>query len=65
MDLRCPNKLHGRMIDNDILEIACDSRWCGKKTGNLVLHRFSVETGELISTKIFKIPQKLSSNGGY
>lgn len=56
MDIRCPHKLHGRMLDDGLIEVACDSRWCGKRPGVVILHRFKPETGELVETLKFKAP---------
>ena len=56
MDLHCGKKLHGRLIANGLIEVACDSRWCGKTPGNVVLHRFDPMTGELVETRRFKKP---------
>lgn len=56
MDLHCGNKLHGRLLDNGLIEVACQSRMCGKVAGNVVLHRFDPITGELIDTKMYKKP---------
>jgi hypothetical protein len=53
-ELRCPNKLHGTM-ENGVIEVRCDSRWCGKRPGVIIIHRFSVN-GELIETLKFKNP---------
>lgn len=58
MDIRCPNKLHGRQLDDEVIEVACDSRWCGKEPGTVILHRFSLKTGELLETLKFKAPHK-------
>lgn len=57
MDLRCDNKLHGVLdTDEELLEVRCTSRWCGKRNGIVVLHRFNVHTGELVETLRFKDP---------
>lgn len=60
MDIRCRNKLHARMVEDGfgVLEVACDSRWCGKNSGIVVLHRFDLKTGELLETLKFKAPHK-------
>lgn len=54
MELRCGNKMHGRLTDSGLLEVLCGSKFCGKKPGVVVLHRFNVETGELVETLRFK-----------
>lgn len=53
MELRCDNKLHG-IVDGDIVEVRCDSRWCGKRPDNVVIHRFNTKTGEVETTRQFK-----------
>lgn len=64
MDIRCPNKLHGRMVEEGfgVLEVSCDSRWCGKTSGIVVLHRFDLDTGRLLETLRFKSPSKPASS---
>lgn len=54
MDMRCKAKLHGRITDTGLFEVACGSAFCGKKPGVVVLHRFNVQTGELVETLKFK-----------
>jgi hypothetical protein len=39
------------------IEVACPSRWCGKRPGVLVLHVFSTRTGELLTTRQFRTPE--------
>lgn len=58
MDLHCGKKLHGRILDNGLIEVDCDSRWCGKLPGVVVLHRFDPFTGELTETLRFKSTPK-------
>lgn len=55
-ELRCPNKLHGLILDEDVLEVKCDSRFCGARKGVVVLHRFNVSTGKLIQTLRYADP---------
>lgn len=57
-DLRCSSKKHGVILDDRLLEIKCDSRFCGAGQGNIVLHLFSVDTGELVKTVQYKNPKK-------
>lgn len=60
-DLRCEAKKHGTLIEagsNGIVEIKCVSRFCGHRSGVVVLHQFSTETGKLLSTKIYKNPER-------
>jgi hypothetical protein len=56
MDLRCENKLHGIVIEDGVLEVGCDSRFCGAGKGVVVRHRFDMNTGELLHTQRFKQP---------
>lgn len=58
MQLRCHgNKVHGETVDecSGILEVYCDSRWCGKNAKTVVVHRFDLATGDL-TTRLFKKP---------
>lgn len=58
MDLRCNSKKHGVLItpstDEGVVEIRCDSRWCGGGNGAVVLHRFSTQDGRLVDTKMYQ-----------
>jgi hypothetical protein len=63
IDLHCGNKLHGRLLEDGLLEINCDSRFCGKEPGIVVLHRFKPETGELVETLKYKAPQHPTRTG--
>lgn len=62
-DLRCPHKRHGILIAKGVLEVKCDSRLCGASPRIVVLHRFDLETGDLIQTVRFKQPKKGKPNG--
>jgi hypothetical protein len=65
-ELRCGGTMHGRMVDEFLLEVKCHRRSCGAKQGVIVLHTFDVVTGTLVGTKRFKDPvqkKKGSSNG--
>lgn len=64
MELRCPNVLHGIITEQGLLEVDCRSRWCGKEPGNVVLHRFNLETGELVETLKFKAPRSPKDQKG-
>lgn len=61
MDLRCPAKKHGVVVRDGVVEIKCDSRFCGAEQGVTVLHRFDVTTGELVETVQFKDPGRKGS----
>lgn len=43
--------------NNAQIEVACPSRWCGKREGVTVLHVFSTRTGELLDTRRFQSPK--------
>lgn len=64
MDLRCPHKLLGVIVApaaGGIVELKCGSRFCGARSGVVVLHRFSTEDGRLINTKQFKDTPKVTN----
>lgn len=60
-ELRCPgNKLHG-MVDDDpkpqgFIEFRCDSKFCGKAAGVVVLHRFDLGTREVQTRRYLEPP---------
>jgi len=56
MDLRCQGGLAARVTDEGLVELPCKSRWCGKRPGVVILHRFNPKTGELVETLKFKAP---------
>lgn len=58
MELRCGSKILHGSLDEDAIEVACRSSWCGKKPGITVLHRFNKHTGELIETRRYAEPDK-------
>ena len=55
-ELRCDSKKHGVMITegSGLLEIKCDSRFCGAKPGIVVLHRFDLATGDVVETQRYR-----------
>lgn len=57
-ELRCDNKLHGLLLDDGVVEMKCNSRFCGAISGVTVLHQFSITTGELLGTETFQDPPK-------
>lgn len=60
-NFRCPgNKLHAKLVQGR-LEVRCDSRWCGKRPGIVVIHRFDIVSGEMVDTVRFKSPHPPSS----
>lgn len=57
MEIRCENGIKfGEVIGEarGIIEVKCRSSRCGHETGVVVLHRFSLVTGELLTTKKFR-----------
>lgn len=56
-ELRCPNKLQGLLVEG-LIEVKCDSRFCGAMKGVTVLHRFDPHTGELVETLKFQDPPR-------
>lgn len=63
MDLRCGNKMHGN-LDDGVIEVKCDSRFCGAGKGVVVLHRFDATNGKLIETLTFRETQRKESEHG-
>jgi hypothetical protein len=60
MELRCKSKKHAE-LDDSVIEVKCDSRFCGARAGVVVLHRFDASTGELKETLQFKDPARKGS----
>ena len=59
MDLRCDNKKHGELLEDDhLIEVKCNSRFCGAAAGVIVLHYFNTTTGALVRTKTFTEPRR-------
>lgn len=56
MELRCENKILHGMLEDGILEVKCRSSRCGARRGVVVIHHFSVTSGDLLETKVFKDP---------
>lgn len=57
MELRCENGIKfGEVVGdaNGIIEVKCRSSRCGHRSGVVVLHRFSLETGNLLNTRLFR-----------
>lgn len=55
-DLRCEAKKHGVLISDEVVEVKCNSRWCGARSGIVVLHQFSLSSGELLETLRYADP---------
>lgn len=53
-ELRCPSKLHMRIVDATTVETTCNSKFCGHGNGTVVLHRWDIATGKLTETLKFK-----------
>lgn len=62
MEIRCDSKiLHGKIVEG-MLEVPCRSKRCGKEPGVVVLHRFDLSTGHLVSTIRFRQPEEETHN---
>jgi hypothetical protein len=59
-ELRCPNALHGILVDG-LLEVKCQKSWCRPHPHAVVLHKFDPVTGELVRTEYYMDPSKESS----
>lgn len=59
MELRCPAKMHAKLISAGpaVIEIKCNSRQCGAGSGYVVLHQWDLVTGELLGTNVFRDPK--------
>lgn len=53
-ELRCDAKKHGELDHEGHLEVKCSSRFCGAASGVVVIHRFDLETGDLVETNRYK-----------
>jgi hypothetical protein len=53
-ELRCASRIHGVVVAPDVIEVRCNSRFCGKRAGVVILHRFEFSTGKLLGTKEYK-----------
>jgi hypothetical protein len=53
-ELRCASRVHGVIVQPDVLEVRCHSRFCGKRAGVVILHRFEISTGKLLGTREYK-----------
>lgn len=61
-DLRCDSKKLAVLVTpaaDGVIEIKCDSRFCGAGRGVVVLHRFSTTDGELLSTTKYQSPERI------
>ena len=67
MELRCENRLHGRLSEVDgrqAVEIQCRSDFCKGPERAVVLHFFDIHTGDLIATRRYKNPIAGRENHG-
>jgi hypothetical protein len=55
MELRCPHKKHGELVDG-VIEIKCSSRFCGAANGVVVIHRWDALSGERLEDRRFADP---------
>lgn len=62
-ELRCGTTLHGRMMNEFMLEVKCKRRACGHTAEVVVLHSFDIRTGKLIGTRKFANPRKEVTHG--
>jgi hypothetical protein len=58
MELRCDTRILFGILEEDILEVKCRSQRCGAGDGVVVLHRFSISTGQLIGTNQYRNPPR-------
>jgi len=54
MEIRCDSRRLFAKIEDGVLEVTCRSNRCGYEAGVVVLHRFAMDTGELIDTRRYK-----------
>jgi hypothetical protein len=58
-DLRCDGTLHAKLdLEALTIEVKCGRRRCGASRDVVVLHTFSVTTGELVGTRMFANPPR-------
>jgi hypothetical protein len=55
-ELRCENRILFGTMDGTVLEVRCRSARCGKEPGVIIIHRFSLHTGDLVGTKKYRDP---------
>jgi len=53
-EFRCASRVHGVMVRPGVMEYRCHSRYCGKRSGVVVVHWFDVDTGKLLDTKEYR-----------
>lgn len=57
VELRCTSRLHG-VLRNGLVEIKCNSRFCGADKATIVFHYFQPNTGNLVKTAKYKNPER-------
>lgn len=57
-ELRCDHAMHAIITDEGDIEVVCRSRYCGSRSGVVVLHRFSSQSGKLLSTRKYRNPKR-------
>lgn len=56
-ELRCEGTLYGVLSDDHTtIEVKCKRRRCGYRSGVVILHTLSLETGKVIKTLRFQEP---------
>lgn len=55
-ELRCDNQILFGTLHGTVLEVRCRSNRCGKEPGVVIIHRFSLQTGDLVETLKYKDP---------
>lgn len=58
-DLRCEFKLFGRLTDDGLLEVKCNTDRHAHGKGVVVFHYFDLNTGNMKDTRIFREPAPL------
>lgn len=62
-DLRCEHGILFGVLEDGVVEFKCRSARCGAVKGQVVvLHRFSVASGEPVETLKFKEPERSKVN---
>lgn len=58
-DLRCSGRQLLAKLGDGFIEFSCKNVRCGKEPGVVVIHRFALPSGELVSTRLFKDPTSI------
>ncbi len=56
-ELRCDNRILFGTLEGSVLEVKCRSERCGARRGVVLIHRFSLTTGDLVGTRQFRDPK--------